>query len=209
MRVALCASLEAVRVSWKNHIKQTDYKAKIINNTDELMDFLLKHKKAVICLEDKWTPTSLKEVIISIQEWYPKARIFALSQAPNFEEGMELLNIGVKGYGNAHMQHIHFIDALKSIKKDNLWLYPEFVQMMIKNINNSQVQQIPLDIKLSELSKREKEVAKLIHEGYTNQEIADITNITLRTVKAHTSSIYEKLNVKDRVGLVLHLNQTV
>ncbi len=55
------------------------------------------------------------------------------------------------------------------------------------------------------LPAREKEIASLIYEGYSNKEIATHTSITLRTVKAHTASIYEKLNVKDRVALVLWL----
>ena len=60
---------------------------------------------------------------------------------------------------------------------------------------------------LSELSSREREIADLIYQGLTNNEISEKTGITLRTVKAHTSSIYSKLNVKDRIGLVLLMKQ--
>ena len=60
---------------------------------------------------------------------------------------------------------------------------------------------------LSELSSREREVANLIYQGLTNNEISEKTGITLRTVKAHTTSIYSKLNVKDRIGLVLLMKQ--
>ncbi|MCL6560631.1 MAG: response regulator transcription factor, partial [Firmicutes bacterium] len=48
------------------------------------------------------------------------------------------------------------------------------------------------------LTLREKEVLQLIVNGYSNKEIAGKLKITLRTVKAHVSSILMKLNVNDR-----------
>jgi DNA-binding NarL/FixJ family response regulator len=50
----------------------------------------------------------------------------------------------------------------------------------------------------SQLTVREKEVLQLIVNGLSNKEIAFRLNITLRTVKAHVSSILMKLNVSDR-----------
>lgn len=208
MRVALCANLDTISKIWKDYLRETKYKPKVINDEEELKEFLSKHQKTTICLEDSWSKLALQEAIIRLKKEYPKAAIFILSQNPNFNEGMKFLQLGVQGYGNARMQSIHFQDALKSIKKGDNWVYPEFIQMMIKNINTVEYKKTTINDKLHPLSHREKEVAKLIYDGCTNQEIADITSITLRTVKAHTSSIYEKLQVKDRVALVLHLNDT-
>nr|WP_249321509.1 MULTISPECIES: helix-turn-helix transcriptional regulator [unclassified Campylobacter] len=56
---------------------------------------------------------------------------------------------------------------------------------------------------LEKLTVKERDIANFIYNGLTNQEIADVSNITLRTVKAHISSIFEKTGVKDRVNLVL------
>lgn len=209
MKIALCTQLDTISQLWHDYLKDTKHKAKIVKNEDELRKFLSKHKKAAICLEDEWLKTANpKEFIISIKNIFPKAHILILSQQPSFKEGMELLELGVHGYANARMQPVHFKDALKAVKRGNNWLYPEFIQMMIKTINTPEENKTTLEEKLMPLSKREKEVARLIYDGHTNQEIADITSITLRTVKAHTSSIYEKMEVKDRVALVLHLNET-
>jgi DNA-binding NarL/FixJ family response regulator len=59
---------------------------------------------------------------------------------------------------------------------------------------------------LNKLSSREQEIASLVKEGLSNKEIAKHSNITERTVKAHLSSIYEKLHIKDRVALVIKLS---
>ena len=52
------------------------------------------------------------------------------------------------------------------------------------------------------LSERELEVLRLIATGLTNQEIAGTLVVALGTVKAHTASIYSKLNVHNRTQAV-------
>ena len=53
------------------------------------------------------------------------------------------------------------------------------------------------------LTERQREVLNLVAKGYTNSEIADIMFITDHTVKAHICAIYELLQVKSRVQLVV------
>ena len=130
--------------------------------------------------------------------------IFALTYKPTFTEGTRLLSLGVKGYGNITMPKKTVRDALHVIASGNIWLYPEFLQMMItsqsKNLNEINQEE------LNNLSSREQEVASLVKKGLNNKEIAIHSNITERTVKAHLSSIYEKLGIKDRVALVIKLS---
>lgn len=130
--------------------------------------------------------------------------IFALTCNPTFVEGTHLLSLGVKGYGDLNMPKIKLRDALVVIRKGNIWLYPEFLQMMItsfsKNLHKVNEEELNL------LTQKEQEIATLVREGLSNKEIAKHANITERTVKAHLSSIYEKLNIKDRVALVIKLN---
>ena len=53
------------------------------------------------------------------------------------------------------------------------------------------------------LTKREIEVAKSVADGCSNREIAERLNISERTVKARLTSIFQKLDVRDRVQLAL------
>jgi len=52
---------------------------------------------------------------------------------------------------------------------------------------------------MEELTNREKEVAKLIGLGYTNNDIAEKLVISHHTAKAHIASIYKKLNISNRI----------
>jgi DNA-binding NarL/FixJ family response regulator len=55
---------------------------------------------------------------------------------------------------------------------------------------------------VSGLSRREQEVARLVREGHTNQQIAEKLFISVRTVETHLSHIFTKLGVTSRVGVV-------
>ncbi|MEM8680214.1 MAG: helix-turn-helix transcriptional regulator [Planctomycetota bacterium] len=57
------------------------------------------------------------------------------------------------------------------------------------------------------LSPREAEVAKLLFQGHTRQQIAEFLQIKPRTVRQHTESLHDKLNVTSRVGVVLRIIQ--
>jgi DNA-binding NarL/FixJ family response regulator len=60
-------------------------------------------------------------------------------------------------------------------------------------------------VSLDELTKRECQVAKAVADGLSNREIAARLSISERTVKARLTSVFQKLNVRDRVQLALLL----
>lgn len=54
------------------------------------------------------------------------------------------------------------------------------------------------------LTEREMEILLLIAKGYSNQEIASASHITIKTVKTHVSNILSKLEVQDRTQAVIY-----
>lgn len=199
MKILICTKNEVLQNSWQEAIN--DEKPQIALNENEIWNFISNNDKSLIFLDIAYTE-DIKKLIKDIKE-NSNARVFILTQKPSFIEGRELLDLKISGYANAYMQEVHFKDAIYAIRNGDIWLYPEFIQSMIKIM--TQATPAKEHSKLSELSTREKEVAKLISEGLTNQEIAQCCGITPRTVKAHISAIYSKLEVKDRISLVLLL----
>lgn len=137
---------------------------------------------------------------------YPDAHIMLLSDIPHFQEGIAYLRMGVNGYGNSYLNRSHLQHALSVITDGNIWLYPKFLDILLKetltskNTNEEQKS-------LSKLSKRERQIAEFVAQGLTNQEIAERTQITVRTVKAHITSIFEKLHLPDRLSLALLMRE--
>jgi DNA-binding NarL/FixJ family response regulator len=54
------------------------------------------------------------------------------------------------------------------------------------------------------LTERELEIVRLVASGYKNKEVAGTLTISERTVKTHLTNIFQKLGVRDRVGLVMY-----
>jgi len=139
------------------------------------------------------------ELVEQISSQNPKAKIFALSNFPNHQEAVVLLSKGVVGYANSRMLAQNLEHALSAVEFGDIWLPPEFITELIKAVKpNGATSEIK-----RRLSKKEFEVAQLVSDGHTNIEIADTLNIAERTVKSHLTSIFEKLQVKDRLALAL------
>jgi LuxR family maltose regulon positive regulatory protein len=60
---------------------------------------------------------------------------------------------------------------------------------------------------LDPLSERELEVLRLFAQGLTNQEVADRLILSLGTVKAHSSNIYRKLDVRNRAEAIVRASE--
>jgi DNA-binding NarL/FixJ family response regulator len=76
------------------------------------------------------------------------------------------------------------------------FLYPPTVRMLMRSyLDNPQADAV------SPLSPREEEVAKLVAEAYTTEEIADLLSISPKTVERHRENILAKLGMRDRVEL--------
>ena len=129
--------------------------------------------------------------------------VLVLHRVPNIDMGRQLLEFGANGYGNALMKEHFLLSAIDAIEEGLIWLHPEFTSALIAEITPKKENDISL--KIAPLSDREKEVVFLLKDGATYKRVAEALNITPRTVKAHASSIYTKLHVKDRLALALLL----
>lgn len=131
--------------------------------------------------------------------------ILALSQAPAFQEAVAILKCGAKGYGNRHMRTSNLQQAIESVQAGQIWLPPSIVTTLIGRIEVEEGDVGPKGSILEELSKREQEVALHVAQGMSNQQIADNLFVSLRTVKAHLTSIYSKTGLHNRLELGLRL----
>lgn len=117
-----------------------------------------------------------------------------------------MLQRGVKGYGNRHMRYSNLVQAVLNVTAGQIWLPPAIITRLIASVNTDATVQ-PDDNILGMLSKREQEAALYVAEGLSNQEMADRMYVSLRTVKAHLSSIYDKTGLRNRLELGLSLKR--
>ncbi len=168
-----------------------------------LSEFSLEiQSPSIVMIDDKVLVDISEETL----EQFFQNRVMVFSMTPNFAEAQKFLALGAMGYGNAMMHESHLYSVYQALEEGKIWLHPDFITLMISQIQNrNNLKEKSLEV-LDVLSKREREVALMLGDGATHQEISDALDITIRTVKAHATAIYQKLNVKDRLALSLLLH---
>ena len=128
------------------------------------------------------------------------------SDLPGIHEMLECVRLGAKAYCNSHMATLHYHQMLELLGNGQSWFPPHMLEETFRLAQES-VRPASNNIQLELLTAREKDIAHAVGEGKSNRQIADFYNISEPTVKTHLTNIFKKLELKDRVGLVLYLKQ--
>lgn len=129
------------------------------------------------------------------------------SVRPNDEEGRRFLAAGAKGYVHGYVPPETIATALKVIANGGVWMGANLLTRLLRQLDRgAAVTSSEVVDWAKPLTPREKEVAHRAALGMSNQSIADTMNITERTVRAHISSVFEKLAVSDRLMLALKVH---
>jgi len=139
-------------------------------------------------------------------EWlrqnYPLTKVLALSMYDNENSIIRMFKAGAKGYILKDSEPAELKAALDSIMQKGYY-YSELVTgKLIHSINTSN--QNGNGNKTNQLNDRETEFLKLAATELTYKEIAEKMNLSPRTIDGYRDALFEKLELKSRVGLVLY-----
>lgn len=143
------------------------------------------------------------QAVLTHENW----RCIASSSNPKDEEGMAALDAGCVGYCHS-FSDARILQQIRQVVADGqVWIGRELMQRLLSNVRLVTSRQNKPDTTWSEgLTSREVEVAVLAANGSSNQVIAIECNISERTVKAHLSAVFTKLNISDRLQLALRVH---
>jgi DNA-binding NarL/FixJ family response regulator len=128
----------------------------------------------------------------------PELGVIALTNFEEMHYVRQMLHSGAKGYLLKNTDQETLLKAIEEVYFGRLYLDSQIHRSVVNeltfgpNRRRSAVQ----------LTKREKEILKLIVEEHSNQQIADKLDISLRTVETHRFNLTQKLSVKNAAGLV-------
>lgn len=141
------------------------------------------------------------EATLEIRKACPKTKILVLTQYDNKEYIYRFLKAGASGYVLKKAASTELISAIRAVHRGGSFLYPDVAPAVIEGYLQRKDKDLELD-PYESLTPREKQVLKLIAEGYTNKEIADMLYMSVKTVMGHRTHIMGKLNVHSRTELV-------
>jgi two-component system response regulator NreC len=137
---------------------------------------------------------------------FPEVRVLVLSQHDNERYILPVLQAGASGYVLKRSVGAELVEAIRTVHKGDSWLPPRVAQTVLSYCR--QGPSAPSEDDSGLLTEREQEVLKLVVEGYTSREIADVLYLSKRTVMCHRANIASKLGIHNRMELIRYAMRT-
>jgi len=141
------------------------------------------------------------EATRQIKRALPDTRVLALTMYNDEEYVFQILKSGASGYLIKETAANELIAAILSIKSGNPFFSPSISRKIMESYLNEDEDKKGKG-ETDKLTNREKEVLQLIAEGYTNNEIANLMGISVKTVETHRAHVMSKLDIHDVAGLI-------
>jgi DNA-binding NarL/FixJ family response regulator len=177
---------------------------KVIGEAEDGLDAIEKARslRPDIVLMDIGMPRMTGvEAARRIREEMPAVQVVALTIHESEEYLFQMLRAGASGYVLKKAHPSEMLAAIEAAMRQETYLTPSMAKGLVTDYLR-RMGEGGDETTYRELTDREREVLKLIAEGYTNPEIAGLLNISVKTVQAHRGHIMEKLDLHRPAALV-------
>lgn len=141
-----------------------------------------------------------------VKEALPGVRVLILTMYEDDGYLAKALEAGAAGYVPKKAVDIELLSAIRAVHRGDAYLHPSLAQGVVDGFLSKRrltLSPLPEEERQGDpLSRREREVLRLIAIGYTNQEIADTLLVSVKTVETHKARLMSKLNLRRRSELV-------
>jgi DNA-binding NarL/FixJ family response regulator len=163
------------------------------------LSVIAQHQPDVVLMDIKMAGLNGLEATTRIMRDLPGVRVVILSMYANEEYVIQALRAGASGYllkdaGTAELEV-----AVRAAARGETYLSPAISRRMIQDY----LQVVGGEGgALEQLTPRQREVLQLVAEGHSVKEIAQILQVSIKTVETHRAQLMERLDIYDVAGLV-------
>ena len=146
------------------------------------------------------------EILRQVREKSPETKVLILTGYFDEELVLRALQQGARGYFLKGGSSLGLVKAIRAVATGEAWAERNMIGKLLDGLPRSSPGQINKEKRRdprTPLTKREEEVTRLVALGHSNREIADRLCISEKTVKAHLTSVFRRINVFDRTQAAL------
>lgn len=170
-------------------------------NGNEAMEIARKHPVDLILMDLDMPVMGGLEATKSICKEFPEIKVLILTQYDHREHVLSILEAGAHGFLNKSAASSELVSAIRAVHRGDSYLSPSATKHLVESY------QLEADRKkghdpYEQLTGREKEVLRLLAEGHTAREIADMLVISPKTVDSHRTRLMSKLDLHNRAALI-------
>lgn len=196
---------ELTRFGLKTTFEGVDYVEKIYEaDSAELALKIFNDNKIDIIIMDLGLPgMNGIDATRYIKNLNNDVKVVILTSHNDEKEVLNSLKAGANAYCSKEINPQRLIQVVHSVADGAAWFDPSIAHIVLKASANSSSFETENKSKDYDLTARESQILKLMTEGYSNMEIAQILVISINTTKAHVANILQKLEVDDRLQAAL------
>ena len=172
------------------------------NDGLELLQLLTKVTPQMVILDIFMPNLRGIEAITEIKTMHSDVKILILTMHRDKEYLYLALSAGAKGFLLKEDAPKELFSAIAKIRQDKTYISPYFSDKVVDDLVQIGKGNANVIFKMDPLTPREREVLKLIAEGKSSKEVANLLSISVFTVNNHRANIMEKLNLKKATDLV-------
>lgn len=138
------------------------------------------------------------DVLLHVQKNFPAIRVIVLTVHEAGEYAIRALREGAAGFLPKSAASTELEQAIQTVMNGEVYISPETSRKTLIDFGKGVTKRDLLDT----LSPRQREVLRLIAEGRTTKQIAQMLEISVKTVETHRAQLMERLGIHDVAGLV-------
>ncbi len=167
-------------------------------NGEEALQILNEQNPDIVLLDINMPGLNGIETLKQIKAKNEGQKVIMLTFHEEREYLVETINLGAEGYILKDAESSSLVRGIRDVNKGGSYVHPSIAGELVKDQKQDKPEENQEMEALKRLTRREKEVLKLISQGMNNREIANTLFISEKTVKNHVSNIFKKIHVNDR-----------
>ena len=136
-----------------------------------------------------------------IRKRFPQTKVLALTQYDDSEYVIPVIEAGASGFVTKMSAFSELTSAIQAVYKGESYLSPSAAAALVQEYQQKTEVEGEKD-PYQQLTDREREVLKLVAEGHTVREIAEILVVSPKTVEWYKTSLMDKLNIHNKTNLI-------
>ena len=174
-------------------------------NAEDIVELVWQTKPDVLLLDIRMPQGSGLDAVPAVLRISPRTQVLVLTACDEKEEHVRAFRLGAKGVVLKDSARQTLMQAIHTVRAGQVWVDARMTGTLVEELAQLGPDSAAVSTRDENgLTEREREIVKLVATGQKNREVGATLSISERTVKTHLTNIFQKLGVRDRVGLVMY-----
>jgi DNA-binding NarL/FixJ family response regulator len=173
-------------------------------SAEDVVELVWQTRPDVLLLDIRMPQGSGLDAIPAVLKISPNTHVLILTASDDREDHVRAFRLGAKGVILKDSARQTLMQAIQTVCRGDVWMDPRMSGALADELAHMGDSEGVSGRHETGLTERELEIVRLVASGYKNKEVGATLTISERTVKTHLTNIFQKLGVRDRVGLVMY-----